>query len=236
MTTRATVAIAALALQGACGALDPEPSPSAAAVESARQPLWGGQTYDGCTHDRIARIHQAIAVLYQVSSTGYPALQRCLLDAALVENRCQVGATIASYLRSNAVTRISCRDLPGASSDAPLGIAGEQLTLDNAFVLTAGARDIPAAIGHELMHNRGFEHWLNAPGSLLYPNTVPEQMEACILRGVANNCVVAARRRPRAASRRRHNVQAGSAAASRAPRAGASCACRVTALALRSPT
>jgi hypothetical protein len=169
---------------------------SGAAPEIVSRPIFGGQTYEDCSPSEVVQINAAVGVLLQAGTSGFPALQTCLTNAALVENTCHTGPQIAEYLRQDDVTHILCSDLgcyvdaTGTTlctlAEAPVRISGEQLTLDRSFVAGFGAQMIASVMAHELMHNRGFRHVENPFGSTLYPNTVPQQMAACILNGVAN--------------------------------------------------
>ena len=184
--------VSAFTIFAACA--DIEENPDAASVGTASSPLVGVMSFGYCTAAEITKLNAAVAVLVEITGTQYtagfryPAYEACLSSAAFVENGSWSGAQIANQLRTNKVTGIWCVDLASniiaQAWEKPN--YDEEVYFNKDFIATLPSSQIAATIGHELMHNRGFKHSVNDSGSPLYPNTVPEQVEACILNGAPN--------------------------------------------------
>jgi hypothetical protein len=176
------MSMVAVVLLTACGA----PLPDDLDVAESTQPIWGGHTYSNCSHAEVLKLHDAMGVLLAITSSGFAAFKSCLASADLVENQCTTGQAIAELLRRDDTTRIKCQDLPGANGEATVSIRGEELKIDHDLLRNHTARVVAAVISHELMHNRGFRHDRNDFRTTYYHNTVPNQVEACVLNGRPN--------------------------------------------------
>ena len=156
-------------------------------VDTISSNLWGGYKVTDCTTAETLKIHDAIGVLLKTGTTGYSAYKSCLVGAALVENKCTTGVTIADYIRRDDVTKIQCVNFtdPGTAGDAKVGISGEKMRLDRDWIAKLDKKTLAGVIVHELMHNRGFRHEKNPYGSTFYDNTVPEQAFGCLVNGKA---------------------------------------------------
>jgi hypothetical protein len=185
LAASAIVIIAGLA---ACSSAGTDAAVDENDIDTTSSNLWGGYTLTGCSDAEAIKVHDSVGVLLKVGSSGYTAYKNCLAGAALVENKCLIGATIADYIRRDDVTKISCVQFKkdDTNAEAPVGIDGEKLKLDHDFIASNTAKRVASVIAHELMHNRGFRHVQNPAGSLKYGNTVPEQVEACVLNGQPN--------------------------------------------------
>jgi hypothetical protein len=172
----------------ACGLEDSD------SIETVSSPLVGDMRYGNCTPDEEEKLQDAVQILVQITGTRfsagvkYPEYEACLASAFFVENGSWSGAQIAHLLRMNTMTGIWCWDLPSDTIaqawEKPFN--NEEVYFNKTFLASLSPARIAATIGHELMHNRGFWHSVNNAGSVFYPNTVPEQVEACILNGVPN--------------------------------------------------
>jgi hypothetical protein len=153
-----------------------------------QQLILRGTEYDDCTDQEVLALHGAIGVLYDEAINNYGNFRECMREAPLVEDRCWDPVDIAETIRQDKVVKIQCAQLDAlnANATAPVSISGELMKVDTDFIANNTHRSIASVIAHELTHNRGFEHQENDFGSQYYSNTVPEQIEACILWGSPN--------------------------------------------------
>lgn len=166
-----------------------------------------GCSRDQSTQSEVGRILDAYEVLYHLRWGGRAAFENCVWSAPLVETgfyasglylqteSCgiQLDRTpLVEALMELPRLTIHCEDLisqPGISTnaEAEVAIRGNELTINRKF-LAGSASDarVAAVIAHEIMHNRGFRHETHPLGYELYPLTIPEQIEACVERGIPN--------------------------------------------------
>ena len=175
-------------MAGSLGALAQEK------VGKVAEPLTGGILPDPvfCSPQEKAKIRAGYAILYQTVTTGFDQFVRCLDDAYLVEHDRKSARYIAGHYRQPYHIKAACSNLPNANASAPVHRAvwffGGKITFDTGFLSTASDRRVASVMGHELAHNFGYRHKANPFDSLWYKNTVPEQVEACILNLRPNPC------------------------------------------------
>jgi len=114
----------------------------------------------------------------------------CILSAQLVDTKsCEVqnnrSAIFLPIIETDYDWNFECANLPadGSSStlaDAFVKIEGASMRIDVDFLAASHTTvlELAAVMGHELMHNRGFDH--GDFRDTLYPLSVPEQVAACI--------------------------------------------------------
>jgi hypothetical protein len=154
---------------------------------TTRQPLGGGASFTDCTGGEQANLYDALGKLGDVFTSGFGKFVQCLDDAYLVEFNDKSAHEIASYFQNFKLTKIECSNLSSnVLGEAPVEIGGERLAIDHDFARTSSAIALAGVIAHELSHNYGFSHSANDFGTPYYGNTVPEQMEACVVNGVPN--------------------------------------------------
>lgn len=190
-----TIAIAACAAAAAlvgCGGDEEMAGEGGDEVRVVQTKLSNGFTLTGCSNLEAQRINSAFGVLLNVVGPGSAAFKNCIQSASLVEFSCPAGQgrdDIFDDFVNTSVTNITCASLaPSVSGDAPVGISGTQLRLDHAFLNgTSSGSVIASVVAHEIMHNRGYSHQQNPFGTTFNPNTVPEQVEQCVLAGFPNS-------------------------------------------------
>ena len=159
-------------------------------IGSLTSELRGGYVTVDCGWPEDVKLRDAHNVLFDTITIGYSDFLACMSAAPSVEFICHNALNpvrTAQSLRSGRVyTTIKCRNLRGANGSAYANIRGNNLNLDRNFINTNTPRRIASVIAHEIMHNRGYLHSVNDFGSRYYPNTIPEQIEACVLYGVSN--------------------------------------------------
>lgn len=105
----------------------------------------------------------------------------CMDRAYLIEHDRRSPEKIVSYLTQARVTKFKCRNLSDANASAHrIYRSAGVMNIDRDFVRNSDRLRIAGVIAHELMHNNGLNHSKNDVGSMLYPNTVPEQIESCV--------------------------------------------------------
>lgn len=159
-------------------------------VGSTQAQLTMGYTTNGCSIAEVQNLGLAMNLLVNDLGSNFVAFQACINSTPLVEFSCaadQSRERIIDQLLATQVTNINCRQLaPNVLGEAPISVSAGQLSVDHNFVLNSTTADLAATIAHEIMHNWGYQHSQNAFGSQFYPNTVPEQVEACVRQGFPN--------------------------------------------------
>lgn len=159
-------------------------------VSHAESKLTMGFSTVGCSIAENERIFPAMSQLVADLGSNFLNFQACVNSTPLVEFSCgadQGRERIIDNLLATSVTKITCKQLaPNVLGEAFVSVAAGQLSIDHGFATNASSNDIAATIVHELMHNWGYTHSQNPFGSQFYPNTVPEQVEACVRDGVPN--------------------------------------------------
>jgi hypothetical protein len=149
----------------------------------------GGYRVEGCSPQEELKINAALGELLQASFSS-STFAACIESAPLVEFNCSAGQSrpeIVDRFRGTEFTKITCYwGSNQFNAEAPVGIGNSQLEIDHGFVADSTEVRIASVIAHEIMHNRGYRHVEHNAGSTYYPNTVPEQVEACILNGAPN--------------------------------------------------
>ena len=110
----------------------------------------------------------------------------CIESAQLVDTgSCNVqlnrSAIYLPIIETDYNWRFECEQLDGsANADGEVKIQGARMRFDVGFLgeNVDNAIRVAGVMGHELMHNRGFNH--GEVTDELYSLTVPEQVEACI--------------------------------------------------------
>lgn len=168
--------------------------PGEEATATAPAQFVGVMNYGNCTPNEKTKLDAAAQILVEITGTQFSAgakykdYEACLSSAALVEDRGFSGVQIADALRTNKVTGIWCWDLPSnvVAQAWEKPNFDEEVYFNKTFIASLSPREIAGTIGHELMHNRSFLHEENDFGTPRYPNTVPNQVKACIETGVPN--------------------------------------------------
>jgi hypothetical protein len=154
-------------------------------IESVQAKLTMGYTTSGCSIAEVGKINSAMGILLNAVGPNLPTTTACIQAAPLVEFSCAAGQSrehIIDSLLATSITRVTCAMLsPGTIGEAPVSVSAGQLSIDHNFLLNATDRQNASNIAHELTHNWGYRHDVNPFGTQFHPNTVPEQLEACIL-------------------------------------------------------
>lgn len=142
-----------------------------------------GVRFQSCGTEVRERIISAYQVVNARRSNQRDELTACLDLAYVVEHDRHGPQKIVSDLRRSQVTTFQCRNLSEFDANArahKLVFKRGKMKIDRDFVRDNSREEVAGVIAHELMHNTGYMHSGNPIGSLLYPNTVPEQVEACV--------------------------------------------------------
>ena len=158
--------------------------------------------FTDCSPDLETKIGEAFRLFKQIARNDRRDLLACMDEAYLVEHDRRSPATIVDYLTRANVTRVTCRNLaPQANANAHrVYVERGQMNIDRSFVRKEDVRRIASVMAHETMHNNGLNHEANHANqcsdvngtmqcvgeSIYYPNTVPEQIEACYRFGKPN--------------------------------------------------
>ena len=120
------------------------------------------------------------------------SLIKCMDKAYLIEHKNHGPAKIVSLLSKRLqgkIVYIAINHKGNTNMSAPhifISKKGGGMSFDKSFVRNNTTKRIASVIAHELMHNSGFKH-MKDNRHPLYPNTVSEQIEACILKGSPNS-------------------------------------------------
>jgi hypothetical protein len=177
----------AIALSGlgllACGGGPDSEDERQMDVES---PIVNGYVTTSCTDSQRIKVEEAHDILFDIVYKDFNAFRNCMESAPSIEFSCHEQRNpikAAESLKLQAYTTVKCVDLAaGINGRAPVSINGSNLTLDDDFLAHSSARRVASVIAHEIMHNRGYRHETNDFGSKYYQNTIPEQIEACVLK------------------------------------------------------
>jgi len=148
----------------------------------------GGAVLESCGNGtQAANINKAFGILGKRFSKNYGKFKQCMDDAYLVEYQRHSGHTIARKFVNAKVTKVKCTELNKSNGEAPIDIKKQKMKIDHNFARSQKPKRIASVIAHELAHNLGYGHpGSNDFGGKYYGNTVPEQVEACILNGKPN--------------------------------------------------
>ncbi len=142
--------------------------------------------FESCAPDLKTRIADALREL-RGQADQRADLVSCMDDAYLVEHARRSPASIVDLLTRARVVKIKCRNLPDANARAHrVYIRKGEMKIDRNFVRGSSRKRIASVIAHETMHNNGLNHDPNDFGTKYYGNTVPEQIEACVVDGKPN--------------------------------------------------
>ncbi|CAE22114.1 possible Peptidase family C9 [Prochlorococcus marinus str. MIT 9313] len=142
-----------------------------------------------------AHVHLRLHVKLQKQS-----LIQCMDKAYLIEHKRHGPAKIVSFLSKRfelpiAIFYVGMGNVFDKNSEGKpvmkaatkwLGKKGGYIKFDHSFVDTNTTKRVASKIAHALMHYSGFKH-IKDIHHPLHPNTVPAQIEACILKGSPNN-------------------------------------------------
>ncbi|MCR8550753.1 hypothetical protein M4578_23255 [Salipiger sp. P9] len=146
--------------------------------------------FSGCGPGMKREIATAYEFLLHRAKSQRARLIDCIDRAYLVEHSRKSPTKIVNDLTRPNVTKFKCTHLPGANANAhKVYRKAGVMNIDRDFIRDLkdqtendyGVRRLASVIGHELMHNAGYKHTGNPVDTTLYQNTVPEQMEACLL-------------------------------------------------------
>lgn len=148
-----------------------------------------GYKTENCSWEEQKVIKNVHDILFEAIDSRYNDLLNCMRNAPVVEFSCHKKGSperAARLLKEyDTFTTVKCANLPVYETSkvlgqAPVSIKGNRLKLDHDYIKTSTPRNIASTVAHEIMHNRGWVHKKNYFGSTYYPNTIPEQIEACI--------------------------------------------------------
>ncbi|MBL4683596.1 MAG: hypothetical protein JKY37_03315 [Nannocystaceae bacterium] len=164
------------------------PEMEALEVDDLEPRINGETSISGCSAYEASKINDAVD--YLVSTLDSEEYSECLADAIPSGDKGDTVEDIIALLQENKPTAIRCRDAVCGSSSAtgcaPVGINTESLDLQHDHVQSASVAQLAGTIVHEVMHNKGYQHFLPADGWFEPDDRfrVVRQAQQCVSSGV----------------------------------------------------
>lgn len=179
------LALGAMPLSIACEPLEEGADNPPTAVTAS---LSGNTTFTGDSRCFLgARDARVVAAIGEAGRLiRHADMPLCLMEHFMSGTRGWSPEAILRRMQDNVFTKAECRDVADpdfgtALAEAPVGISGEMITFDNAYLdgtsFTVG--EAAPAVLHEIAHNKGFVHGTNGHLSDEYSFTVPEVVRNC---------------------------------------------------------